>query len=101
MEVINILKQIIMRIEISFKSLYFSKRLYYYFFCEQSRDTLEDLIYFSKVDTHSVLRAIDSYAEQNDYNIDDIDEMLYNESVEDIAKELGIELQGEDEEEEE
>lgn len=81
-----------MRIEISFEALYFSKRLYYYFFREQSRDTLEDLIYFSKVDTHSVLDAIDSYAEQNDYDIDDIDEMLYDESVEEIAKEIGIEL---------
>lgn len=88
-----------MRIEISFKSLYFSKRLYYYFFCEQSRDTLEDLIYFSKVDTHSVLGAIDSYAERNDYDINDIDEMLYNESVEKIAKEIGIELKEEEEEE--
>ena len=90
-----------MRIEISFKSLYFSKRLYYYFFSEQSRDTLEDLIYFSKVDTHSVLGAIDSYAERNDYDINDIDEMLYNASVENIAKEIGIELKEDDEEEEE
>lgn len=89
-----------MRIEISFKSLYFSKRLYYYFFCEQSRDTLEDLIYFSKVDTHAVLGAIDYYAEQNDYDINDIDEMLYNESVENIAKKIGIELKEEEDYEE-
>ena len=90
-----------MRIEISFEALYFSKRLYYYFFREQSRDTLEDLIYFSKVDTHSVLGAIDSYAEQNDYDIDDIDEMLYNDSIEEIAHKLGIKLEEEEEEEEE
>lgn len=101
MEVINILKQIIMRIEISFESLYFSQRLYYYFFREQSRDTLEDLIYFSKVNTHSVLGAIDYYAEQNDYDIDDIDEMFYNDSVEEIAHELGIELEDEEEDKEE
>lgn len=90
-----------MRIEISFEALYISQRLYYYFFREQSRDTLEDLIYFSKVDMRSVFGAIDSYAEQNNYDIDDIEEMFYNESVEDIAKEIDIELEEEEEEEDE
>ena len=89
-----------MRIEISFESLYFSSCLYNYFFREQSQYTLEDLIYFAKVDEQSVLGAIDSYAEQNDYDIDDIDEMFYEDSVEEIAKKIGIEINEEEEEEE-
>lgn len=88
-----------MRIEISFESLYVSQRLYYYFFREQSRDTLEELIRVSKLDRHHIFELIDSYAEQNGYDIDDIDEMLYDEVVEEIAKEIGIELEEEDEEE--
>ena len=87
-----------MKIEISFKSLYSNCHLYNYFFREQSQHTLEDLICVAKVDTHSVFDAIDSYAEQNDYDVDDIEEMFYNDSVEDIARELGIELEEEEEE---
>ena len=90
-----------MKIEISFESLNFNYNLYNYFFREQSQHTLEDLICVAKVDTHSVFDAIDSYAEQNDYDIDDIDEMFYDESVEEIAKEIGIKLKEDDEEEEE
>ena len=90
-----------MKIEISFKSLYSNYHLYNYFFREQSQHTLEDLICVAKVDTHSVLDAIDSYAEQNDYDVDDIEEMFYEDSVEEIAKKIGIEINEEEEEEEE
>ena len=90
-----------MKIEISFKSLYSNYHLYNYFFREQSQHTLEDLIYFAKVDEHSVFGAIDSYAEQNDCDIDDIDEMFYEDSVEEIARNLSLELKEEEEEEEE
>lgn len=90
-----------MKIEISLESLYLSQRLYNYFLREQSRDTLDDLISASNLDRHHLFELIESYAEQNNYDIDDIDEMLYNESVEKIAKEIGIELKEEEEEEEE
>ena len=89
-----------MKIEISFESLYFNYHLYNYFFREQSQHTLEDLICVSKVDTRSVLDAIDSYVEQNDYDVGDIEEMFYEYSVEEIAKEIGIELKEEEEDEE-
>ena len=89
-----------MKIEISFKSLYSNYHLYNYFFREQSQHTLADLIYFAKVDEHSVLDAIDSFAWQNDYDIDAIEEMFYEDSVEEIAKKIGIETNEEEEEEE-
>ena len=93
-----------MIIGISFESLYLSRPLYNYFFRKQSRDTLEELIRASKLDRHHLLELIDSYAAQNCYDIDDIDEILYDEVVEEIAKEIGIELKdsrSEEEEEEE
>lgn len=90
-----------MRIEIHFMRVYNTKFLLNYFFRSQSEKTLDELINRAVDDISIVLGAIDSYAEQNNYDIDDIEEMFYNESVEDIAKEIGIELEEEEEEEDE
>ena len=81
-----------MRIEISFSTIYFNHSLYDYFFRKQSQHTLENLIYTAKRDVPSVLNAIDRYAEDNGYDVDDIDEMFYHDSVEDIAERLGLQL---------
>lgn len=90
-----------MRIEISFSSIYFSSSLYDYFLREQSQHTLENLIYSAKGNMQSVLNAIDRYAEDNGYDVDEIDEIFYGYSVEEIARKIGIELKEEEEEEEE
>lgn len=90
-----------MRIEIDFGRVYNTKFLLNYFFRSQSEKTLDELINRAVDDISIVLGAIDSYAEQNNYDIDDIEEMFYEDSVEKIAKEIGIELKEEEEEEEE
>lgn len=88
-----------MRIEIDFASVYNTKSLLNYFFRSQSEETLVELINRSVDDISIVLGAIDSYAEDNDCDIDDIEEMFHNDSVEEIAKQICIEIEEEEEEE--
>ena len=90
-----------MRIEIHFMRVYNTKFLLDYFFRYQSEMTLEELINSAVDDISIVLDAIDSYAEENGCDIEDVEEMFYNDSVEDIAERLGLQLKEEEEEEEE
>ena len=89
-----------MRIEIDFARVYNTKSLLNYLFRSQSEETLVELINRSVDDISIVLGAIDSYAENNDFDIDDIEEMFHNDSVEEIAEQIGIEIEEEEEEEE-
>ena len=49
--------------------------------------------------THDILDDIENYCEENYLDSDALDEMLYNESVEDLANEFGLELMEKEEEE--
>lgn len=90
-----------MRIEIHFGRVYNTKFLLDYLFRYQSEMTLEELINSAVDDISIVLDAIDSYAEVNCCDIEDVEEMFYHDSVEDIAERLGLQLkEGEEEEEE-
>lgn len=84
-----------MEIDINFYALYVNKRIFDVFFRQQSKDTLEELINRARKEARFVLYAIDDYAYAQGLDFDDVDEMFYNESVEDIAKEIGIELEEE------
>ena len=87
-----------MKIDISFKDLYNNRAIIDYFFREQSDKTLSELISRSSEEISLVLDAIDVYAYIHGLDVDDIEEMFYNELVEYIAIELGIELKEEEEE---
>ena len=87
-----------MRLEISFKALYNHRAVFDYFFRGQSERTLEELISRADENIQSILDAVDRYADEHDYNVDDIDEMFYEDSVEEIAWELGLILKEEEEE---
>ena len=60
---------------------------------------MDELIYRSKDGFDFVLDTVERYANENKLDVYDIDEMFYNESVDDIAKNLDIELKEEDEDE--
>lgn len=90
-----------MKINISFRGLYLRRSLFEYCFREQSEKTLDELIYRSKDGLDFVLDTVERYANENNLDVDNIDEMFYHESVEDISKNLDIELKEEEEEEEE
>lgn len=81
-----------MRIEIHFMRVYNTKFLLDYFFRYQSEMTLEELINRAVDDISIVLDAIDSYAERTCCDIEDIEEMFYHDSVEEISREIGIQL---------
>ena len=81
-----------MRIEIHFGRVYNTKFLLDYLFRYQSEMTLEELINSAVDDISIVLDAIDSYAEANCCDIEDVEEMFYHDSVEDIAERLGLQL---------
>ena len=87
-----------MKIDIDFYTLYVNKQILDFFFRQQSEDTLEELLNRARKETKFVLDNIDDYAFYNNLDADGIEEMFYNESVEWIARELGIELEEEEEE---
>lgn len=82
--------------------LYYNDSLMSFFFRDQAKRTLEELMTRASEPGSYVLDDVDDYAnEQMDGDLDTLEEMFYEESVEDIAEVIGIELTKEDEEEDE
>lgn len=86
-----------MKANIDLGRLYYNERMRNFFFREQSENTLEELIFRAKDDIDVVLDAIESWAEINNCDLDDFEEMLYNESIEEIARQLDLQIVEEDE----
>lgn len=81
--------------------LWWNGPLMNFFFRDQAQRTLEKLIDRAKESTSLVLDAIEDYADEYmDGDLDTLEEMFYEDSVEDIAEVIGIELNEEDEEDE-
>ena len=85
-----------MKAEITFSQLWENESLMSFFFREQSIRTLDELM--EKVaDKMAAINAIEVHAEINDYSVDDVEEMFYEYSVEELAEEFGLEIESEDE----
>lgn len=81
--------------------LYYNDSLMSFFFRDQAKRTLEELMNRASEPGSYVLDDVEDYAdEQMDGDLDTLEEMFYEESVEDIAEVIGIELNEEDEEDE-
>lgn len=90
-----------MKAEITFSQLYWNHSLMNFFFRDQAERTLNDLM-DRAVDKPGAIEAVEEYADTYDYDVDAIEEMFYDESVESLAEEFGIEIEpNEDDEEEE
>lgn len=63
-----------MKAEITFSQLYWNCSLMDFFFREQSKMTVEDLM-ASVEDPKTALEKIDTYASENDCELDDIEEV--------------------------
>ena len=79
------------------RALYYNHSIMNFFFRTQAENTFEEL--FNKVDESAdeVINAIEDY----DDDLDTIEEMLYNDSIEDLVEAFGltlIENENEDEE---
>ena len=94
-----------MKAEITTQQLYWNRSLLDFFFREQASRTLEELFKHASCDSLQVSDIIDDYVYINDIDVDTFEEMCYDMSVEELAEEIGIELEGyeedDDEEEEE
>ena len=85
-----------MKTEITFSQLWENESLMSFFFREQSIRTLDELL--EKVaDKSAAINAIEVHAEINDYSVDDVEEMFYEYTVEELAREFDLELESEDE----
>ena len=85
-----------MKAEITFSQLWENESLMSFFFREQSIRTLDELM--EKVaDKMAAINAIEVHAEINDYSVDDVEEMFYEYSVEELAEEFGLQIENEDE----
>ena len=90
-----------MKFETLLSSVWSYEPLREHFFRLQSIRTMNKLIDSVYGLTHDILDDIENYCEENCLDSDTLDEMLYNESVEDLANEFGLELMEKEEEEEE
>ena len=90
-----------MKFETSLGSVLNYEPLRKHFFRNQSIRTLNDLIDQVHGLKCDIVYCIECYCEENNFDSDALDEMLYNESVEDLANEFRLELMEKEEEEEE
>ena len=89
-----------MKAEITFEQVWYNSSLLNFFFRSQAEKTLNELMDAAK-DRQSALNAIEDYADTYDCDLDEIEEMFYNDSIEELAESFGIEIEKEDEEEDE
>lgn len=81
--------------------LWWNGPLMNFFFRDQAQRTLEKLMDRASEPGSYVLNDIEEYADEYmDGDLDTLEEMFYEDSVEDIAEVIGIELNEEDEEDE-
>ena len=85
-----------MKAEITIKRLYYNASIMNFFFRTQSENTFNELIEKCTESNDEIFNAIENYSD----DLDIIEEMLYNDDVEEIATELGLTIAEEEEEEE-
>ena len=83
-----------MKAEVNFSQVYYNSSLMSFFFRDQAENTLNELIEKCTESNDVIFNAIENYSE----DLDEIEEMFYNESLEDIADELGLTIEEEEEE---
>ena len=85
-----------MKAEVTFSELWQNESLMSFFFREQSIRTLEELL--EKVaDKRAAINVIEVHAEINNYSVDDVEEMFYEYSIEELAEEFGLQIENEEE----
>jgi len=85
-----------MKAEITFEQLWTNPSVRGFFFRTQSEETLNELMERAAISESRVCEAVDFYAETHGEDLEGIEEMFYSygdNTVEDLANELGIELE--------
>ena len=82
-----------MKAEVNFSQVYYNSSLMSFFFRNQSEKTLDELLEKCTESNDLIFNAIENYSD----DLDEIEELFYNESLEDIAEELGLTIEEEEE----
>ena len=85
-----------MKAELTIKQLYYNSSIMNFFFRTQAENTLNELIEKCEESNDEIFNAIENYSD----DLDTIEEMMYNDSIEEIAEALGLTIEEEEEEEE-
>lgn len=80
-----------MKANVTFRELWNNTSLLGFFFREQSTNTLEELVRRSVKSGEETIFLLDAHTE--DMDMDEIEELFYNESVEECARELNIDIE--------
>ena len=86
-----------MKAELTIKQLYYNSSIINFFFRTQAENTFNELIEKCTESNDEIFNAVENYSD----DLDTIEEMMYNDSIEEIANELGLTIEEEEEEEEE
>ena len=86
-----------MKAELTIKQLYYNSSIMNFFFRTQAENTFNELIEKCEESNDEIFNAIENYSD----DLDTIEEMFYNDDIDDIATELGLTIEEEEEEEEE
>lgn len=78
--------------EITMSQLWMNPTVAKFFFRKQAWRTLETILLEMAVDHIEAIEQIENYCTINDYTVDDLEELLYNETEDYIISEIGIEV---------
>ena len=84
-----------MKAELTIKQLYYNASVMNFFFRTQSENTFNELIEKCTESNDEIFNAIENYSD----DLDEVEEMFYNDSIEEIAEALGLAISEEEEEE--
>lgn len=87
-----------MKANVTIENIWFNSGLRNFFFRDQAFKTLEDLVNRSELSERETIEFLDAHYE--DYDLDELEEMFYNDSVEEITSDCGLTLEEEEEENE-
>ena len=84
-----------MKAELTIKQLYYNTSIMNFFFRTQAENTFNELVEKCDESNDEIFNAIENYSD----DLDTIEELMYNDSIEEIATELGLTISEEEEEE--
>ena len=83
-----------MKAELTIEQLYYNASIMNFFFRTQAENTFNELLEKCDESNDAIFEAIENYSD----DLDIIEEMLYNDDIEEIATELGLTITEEEEE---
>ena len=86
-----------MNAELTIKQLYYNASIMNFFFRTQAENTFNELMEKCEESNDEIFNAIENYSD----DLDTIEEMFYNDDIDEIATELGLTIEEEEEDEDE